>query len=195
VHFPHSPTDDRNGLFCCRDCDKYLEDHDIEIEPDGRLTISDMLQKDPSKGKKYKKLHGHKVKWAHLIGTDPNFPTAELLAWRKTLPISTSARKLVLEFGLSDDESEADDESESKKPAASSKSVSKKRVAPGSSTKKGRSASAKAAKGTAGATASASAALMWQCSICQTINPSTQPRCSYVPAAASGEAACRGRRG
>jgi hypothetical protein len=32
-NFPDSPTVTRNGLFCCYDCDKSFEKHEIDIQP------------------------------------------------------------------------------------------------------------------------------------------------------------------
>ena len=90
-----------NGLFLCRECDKHFEEHDIEILGDGALTVKlkPLLR--------YKMLRGKKVAWAHLIGVDVDWPTAETLTFRNTLPKVCSKHHQDYYGVEADDQSEA----------------------------------------------------------------------------------------
>mmetsp|Transcript_28680 Transcript_28680/g.40904 ORF Transcript_28680/g.40904 Transcript_28680/m.40904 type:complete len:223 (+) Transcript_28680:24-692(+) len=88
-----------NGLFCCRDCDEYFEDHLITISGEGFITISPELQPKQL----YKKLNGKKVSWSKEISQNVDWPTRETLEFRNTLsPVISQHR--YLDFGVDPDD-------------------------------------------------------------------------------------------
>mmetsp|Transcript_32943 Transcript_32943/g.47609 ORF Transcript_32943/g.47609 Transcript_32943/m.47609 type:complete len:165 (-) Transcript_32943:364-858(-) len=106
-----SPSYVCNGLFCCKICDKYFEDHIITISGKGVITVVS-TELEPC-DLFIKKLNGKKVPWACQISLDIDWPTKETLNYRNKLPPSTSNHRKI-EFGLDpyDDMSIASDTSE-----------------------------------------------------------------------------------
>jgi len=96
---PTSPSYVYNGLFLCRTCDKYFEDHFITIDGSGIITVLEgTLPK-----RKYAKLNGTAVSWVNEIDTNVDWPTKETLTFRNTLtPVIGDHRKL--EFGVESDD-------------------------------------------------------------------------------------------
>lgn len=112
---PISVNDAGNGLLLCANCHAYFDmpvkrgfkRRNIEIINDGTIILRGHAKKDI----RYSHLNGIKVPWHKHIGSDPTFPTAELL--RLGLRYTVSARKRLAE--LFDPET-AEDPSETETP-------------------------------------------------------------------------------
>jgi hypothetical protein len=91
LHLPVSPSDVRNSLLLCANCDKAFEQHHIEILANGALEYNEgWLKSLPEiRAKKYRALRA--VPWAHHIDKNKNYPTSAVLRPRCLFPAASSA--------------------------------------------------------------------------------------------------------
>lgn len=120
---PTSPSYICNGLFLCRTCDKYFEEHVIIIAADGTISVQDQQIRNE---KPYKKLHNRKVSWASLIDIDVDWPTSGTLEFRNQLP-SVTSRHSGRKYGVDEDDVSTSSEYAPEDNNATSGSDSRKR--------------------------------------------------------------------
>lgn len=135
---PNSPTDLRNALAVCEQCDDPYERHYIEIDEKGKVIVKDewIEQLTGNKKKKYFNLRGTFVPWHDKIGAG-NYPSVAMLRWRKSLPYvkSREGKALIKQFNqeaiaagrhnIASDSEEEEEEDEEQAGAKSSRKQSK----------------------------------------------------------------------
>jgi hypothetical protein len=130
VSLPTSPSDLRNSLMLCANCDKPFEQHQIEISSTGELVYDEKWLQKLEIHRRTKYLELKNVPWAGSINHNKAYPTSAVLSVRRLLPPASSsgARDLRAAFAAVSADGGLDEEAEEQEEKKPTKASKKKQV-------------------------------------------------------------------